>query len=109
METDCIVVFTTVATLDEARRMARSLVEKKLVACAQISEIESFYHWDGAVQNDKEYRLLLKTTKGRYAAVERAITQMHSYDLPAVHALTVAQMSRPYADWIESEIRGESA
>ena len=107
MESSCIVVFTTVAKLEDARHMARSLVERKLVACAQISQIESFYQWDGRVQDDKEYRLLLKTTNDRYQAVEQAIMQLHPYELPAIHAIAIAQISRPYADWIEHGSRGE--
>ena len=58
---DCIAVITTVASRDDARRIATALVERRLVACAQISEIESLYHWDGALQHDAEFRLLLKT------------------------------------------------
>ena len=49
--------------------MARALIERKLAACVQISEIESFYAWDGAVQNEREFRVLLKTTSERYQSV----------------------------------------
>lgn len=96
-----IAVFTTVASREEARRIARTLVERKLVACAQISEIESFYHWDGAVQNENEFRLLLKTTDRNYRVVENAIKELHSYALPAIHALKFEHVYAPYAEWID--------
>jgi uncharacterized protein involved in tolerance to divalent cations len=84
-------VFTTVARRDDARRIARALVERGLVACAQISEIESFYAWGGALQQEPEFRLLLKTTAARYAAVEAVVREMHPYELPAIHAPRAGQ------------------
>jgi periplasmic divalent cation tolerance protein len=98
-----IVVFTTVGSEDEARVMARSLVERKLAACAQISSIESVYEWDGALQNDREFRLTLKTVEERYPAVEQAIRELHSYDLPAIHALPVTHIHGPYAEWVAKQ------
>lgn len=96
-----IAVFTTVGTLDQAREIAGVLVERKLVACAQISEIESFYRWKGALQNDKEFRVLLKTSAARYEAVEAAIRELHSYELPAIHAFEITHAYEPYAAWVE--------
>ena len=99
---DCIAVITTVASRDDARRIAKALVERRLVACAQFSEIESLYHWDGALQDDREFRLLLKTVDTQYDAVEQAIRALHPYELPAIYALPVAAIFAPYAEWVES-------
>jgi periplasmic divalent cation tolerance protein len=101
-----IAVLTTVGSRTEAQSMARALVERKLAACAQISEIESFYTWKGAVQNEKEYRVLFKTTNVRYAAVETAIRELHTYELPAIHAIALEHLYAPYAEWIESNSTG---
>ena len=87
--------------------MARVMVERKLAACAQISEIESFYTWNGAVQNDKEFRVLFKTTADRYQAVEDAIRELHSYELPAIHAVPFERIYAPYAEWIEANANGK--
>ena len=95
-----IAVYTTVATRDEARAMARALVERKLAACAQISEIESFYRWKGAVENEPEFRVLFKTTAAQYPAVEAAIRELHSYELPGIYGVTIEQAFAPYAAWI---------
>ena len=102
-----IAVVTTVGSLAEAQAMARAVVERKLAACAQISDIESFYAWSGSVQNEKEFRVLFKTTGERYQAVEAAIKELHSYDLPAIHALALESVYAPYAAWIESNSTGE--
>ena len=86
--------------------MAKSLVERKLAACAQISEIRSFYVWDGALQNEAEQRVLFKTTDQRYAEVEAAIREMHSYELPAIHAYAFAHVYAPYGEWIVADSTG---
>jgi periplasmic divalent cation tolerance protein len=102
-----IAVVTTIASLEEAQSMARSLVERRLAACAQISEVESFYTWDDAVQNEKEYRVLLKTTGELYQAVEDAIKALHPYELPAIHAFPFEHVYAPYAAWIEDSTGDE--
>ena len=95
-----IAVYTTVATVDDARRLASALVERQLVACAQISAVESFYRWDGAVQNESEYRVLFKTLDAQYEAVEAAIRALHPYQLPAIWALPLERVYPPYGQWI---------
>ena len=97
-----LVAFTTVADLDTARRLARTIVERKLAACAQLSTIESFYVWDGALQQSPEVRIVFKTTEAAWPALERAIVELHPYELPAVHAVEVAAIHAPYAAWIEA-------
>lgn len=103
-----IAVYTTLPTRDEARRVAEALVARRLVACAQISEIESLYVWGGALQDETEFRLLLKTTAERYAAVERAILDLHPYELPAVHAVALEQVHAPYAQWVADNSTGNA-
>jgi periplasmic divalent cation tolerance protein len=101
-----LAVYTTVATREEAQRIARALVERRLAACAQISGIESFYAWKGAVQNEAEFRILFKTTEAQYPAVEAALRQLHSYELPAIHAVAVERIHEPYGAWIEESCSG---
>jgi periplasmic divalent cation tolerance protein len=95
-----IAVFTSVGSHEEAQLISRAVVEKKLAACSQISEIESFYHWNGSVQNEKEYRILFKANAKNYSAIENLIKQMHSYDLPAVHGVLIDEISQPYQNWV---------
>lgn len=102
-----IAVFTTVATRSEAQDMAQALVERGLVACAQISQIDSVYTWKGAVHTEAEFRILFKTVDERYADVERAIRELHAYELPAIHALRFEQVHAPYATWIKENSRGK--
>ena len=99
-----IAVVTTVASKKEARTLARALVEAKLAACAQISRIESVYPWKGAIEQGKEYRVLFKTLDEHYPAVERTIRELHSYELPAIHAFPMMHVSDAYAAWIEENV-----
>ena len=100
-----IAIFTTTNNLKEARKLAKTLVEQKLVACTQISDIESFYNWENNVQNDQEFRIMFKTTKNKYKDVERAILKIHSYDLPAIYAVDVDELHKPYGDWINKSLK----
>lgn len=102
-----IAVMTTVGSRDEATRMARALVERKLAACAHISEIDSVYTWKGAVQAEKELRLLFKTTSDRYDAVAAAIRELHSYELPAIYAVAFERVDEAYGAWIEAGSQGQ--
>jgi periplasmic divalent cation tolerance protein len=99
-----IAVVTTVGSKKEARRLAHALVDAKLAACAQISKIDSVYAWKGKIESGKEYRVLIKTVEAQYSAVERAIRDMHSYELPAIHAFAFAHVSQTYGDWIEASV-----
>jgi periplasmic divalent cation tolerance protein len=93
-------VMTTVGSADDARAIARQMVERRLAACAQISAIESIYRWQGRVEQEPEYRLLFKTRAERYAELQDAIRALHPYELPAIHAVPTAQAWGPYADWV---------
>lgn len=101
-----IAVFTTVANRDDARDLARSIVERGLAACAQIADIESFYTWEGSVHDEPECRILFKTTAERYAEIEVAILEMHTYDLPAIYSVAIDAVHAPYADWVVAGSRG---
>lgn len=101
-----IAVVTTVGSRAEAQLLARTLVERELAACAQISEIESVYRWKDAVQQEPEFRVLFKTTDARYALVESTIRELHSYELPAIHAFAFEHVFPAYAAWIVENAGG---
>lgn len=106
LTTKHIAVITTTASADEARRIAKSIVERRLAACAHVSELESFYVWKGALENEKEHRVVFKTTAEQYDAMERAIEEQHSYEVPAIYAVPLERMFAPYAAWLEDNSKG---
>ena len=105
MKSKTITIFTTTGSLEEAKILAKTVVEQNLAACAQISEIESFYTWENEAQNDQEFRIMFKTTKNKYKDVERAILKIHSYDLPAIYAVDVDELYKPYGDWLNKSLK----
>ena len=100
MSASFLLVVTSVGSRDEADRIARALVEQRLAACAQISAIDSYYVWDGAVRHEGEFRVLFKVAASAYDEAEQAIRALHSYDLPAIHAIPVERAHAPYGAWV---------
>ena len=100
-----ITVVTTVATHEDALRLAHALVESGRVACAQMHAIESVYRWEGALQHETEWRLLLKTTAGQQTAVMAELAALHPYTLPAITVFTAAQASAAFEAWVADSTR----
>jgi len=101
-----LLVVTTVGSAEQARALARAMVEQRLAACAQITAIESVYRWQGAVEHEPEWRVLFKTRADGYAALEAAIRERHPYELPAIHAIATQQAHAAYAEWVDESTRG---
>lgn len=97
-----IAIVTTLPSRELALQLARSLVERRLVACAQLNAIESLYLWEGQLQQEPEIRLTLKAPESHYLAIEAAILERHPYDLPAIHAQRLERVHEPYGTWITS-------
>jgi periplasmic divalent cation tolerance protein len=100
-------IITTTGTIDDARRIAAALVERRLAACVQVvGPIESIYHWQGKVEAAQEWQCWIKTRGDLYASVEQAIRELHPYELPEI--LTIpAEASKPYLDWLRRETTAE--
>ena len=85
----------------EALSIARALVEQKLVACANIhEECTSVYEWKGELKEELEAILILKTVKSLQLEVEKAISDLHSYECPGIVALDTAEVNFPFRQWI---------
>lgn len=103
-----IVVITTTGSEEDACRMARLLVERRLAACVHVSgPVTSVYRWRGAIETDREWQCWIKTTRQRYAELEQTIRQNHSYETPEILALPVEQGSRDYLDWMQNAVESE--
>lgn len=102
-----VVVLVTCANRAEARKIARALVGKRLAACVNIvaGRVESVYRWKGKVERAQEILLVIKTTRARYAALEREVRRLHSYETPEVIALPIAAGSKAYLDWVSENVR----
>jgi periplasmic divalent cation tolerance protein len=108
--TDKIVVLTTCPSAEEAQRVARALVEKRLAACVNVLPgIRSVYRWkdaDGndAIQDDEETLLFIKTSRALMEELRGEIERLHSYDVPEIIALPVVDGSERYLAWMTREL-----
>ena len=96
-------VLTTVASETAAQDIARHLLERGVIACASMTPLRSVYRWEGAVRDEGEVQLVLKTTKTGVAALIEAVERIHPYDLPEILVLE-AGASAAYASWVDEEV-----
>lgn len=96
--------YITVPQIEMAQAMARDLLEKKLIACANIlPQMQSIYHWQGQVQEDSEVVLLLKSRLELKSQITEAVLQLHSYDCPAILALPIQEGHQPFLNWMGAQ------
>ena len=100
-------VLSTVGDRESAEQLGRSLVEERLIACANLLPgLHSIYRWEGAIQSEGEVLLVMKTNG---AAVERLVArveELHPYDVPEVVCLPAAQVADAYRRWVLTETAG---
>lgn len=95
------VVLSTAGSEEEGARIAKSLIERRLCACVNLAPgVRSFYRWEGAVQDDAEVLLIMKTTRDKLQALTDHLTEIHSYDVPEVLAIAVDKGSPTYLEWL---------
>jgi len=101
---DFVLILVTTTSEEEARKIALSLVEKKLAACVNLlKDVESIYRWKGKISNEKEVLMLIKTRKKLYKSVEGEVKKLHSYEVPEIIALPIIAGSKDYFYWMDSE------
>jgi periplasmic divalent cation tolerance protein len=102
---DKLIVLTTAGSETEARKMAQTLVERRLAACVNIiPRIQSVYRWEGKVEETEECLLLIKTVKAREDQVRTAIRELHTYDLPECIAIPIESGSAEYLKWLSDSV-----
>jgi len=103
--TNYCIVITTTNSKKEADTLAEAILNKKLVACIQISKIKSRYFWNGKLESDYEYKLEIKTTKNNLTKLKEFIKSKHSYKIPEIIAIPIIDGNQEYFDWMDSLIK----
>lgn len=105
--TEFLQIATTVDRHDDGLRIARALVERRLAACVQVvGPVTSAYRWQGEIQCSHEWLCIAKTDKQHAEEIEKAIRQLHSYDVPEIVATPVVGGDKDYLNWLQSELSG---
>ena len=104
--TDKIVIFVAVGNSSDAALLAKSLVEKRLAACVNlVPGVSSWYWWEGKVNVDEEVLLMMKTSRDKFAALEKEVLRLHSYAVPEIIAIQIVEGSKNYLSWIEESLK----
>lgn len=102
---ELVMLYVTFANVDEARRIARALLEARLVACANIQAPHTaLYHWQGEVQENDEVAVWFKTKSELIVHASERIKTMHSHDVPCVVALPIQGGNAQFLEWIDREV-----
>ena len=102
---DVRIVLITAPDLAVAAGLGRALVEERLAACANlVPQITSIYRWEGAVQEDSEVLMVVKTSAGRVAALTERVLALHPYEVPEVLVLPVESGAAAYLDWVRASV-----
>ena len=97
---DFIFIYITNPTRNEARKIAKHLLSKKLIACANIFPIDSLYRCKGKIADEKEFVLIAKTKKENFNKVKREVEKIHPYDIPCIVKIPVSSNEK-YYHWLE--------
>ncbi|MBZ4192793.1 MAG: divalent-cation tolerance protein CutA [Candidatus Contendobacter sp.] len=101
MENQALVVYCTCPDQGVAERIAEAVVAERLAACVNlIPGVTSVYRWEGQLQRDAEWLLIIKTRSAVYPQLEARICQLHPYQVPEIIALPIQAGSAAYLDWI---------
>ena len=100
MSSEIEILYVTVASTEEGKKIAHSLLEKKLIACANLMPSHTaIYPWEGKIEEGSERILLLKTQKGRVPEITEMIQELHSYDCPCILNWG-SGANTPFANWV---------
>lgn len=103
--TDKIVVLSTCASPEEARRIAGELVSKRLAACVTLlPAVRSVYHWKDAIEDEEETLMIIKSSRPLFDQLKSVLARLHSYEVPEVIALPIVDGTQSYLDWMDKEL-----
>ncbi|MDR2778848.1 MAG: divalent-cation tolerance protein CutA [Puniceicoccales bacterium] len=102
MQSDYIIVLTTVGSKELAETLAKNVIARRLAACVQIQQTESFYAWMDKIEHSNEYLLVIKTKTVLFEDLSRFILQKHDYQIPEIIQIPIVKGSESYLEWIKA-------
>ncbi len=101
--TDVRLIFCTFPDLAQARQIGTALVERQLAACVNfLPGVESVYRWEGKIESASEVLAIFKTTAAAWPEFEKALAEMHPYEVPEIVAIEPTDVAAPYQAWIHA-------
>ncbi|NQT46628.1 MAG: divalent-cation tolerance protein CutA [Candidatus Omnitrophica bacterium] len=100
-----IVIFVTTPSISLARKISKTLISKRLVACSNIVKgVNSIFFWKGRVEDSKECLLIMKSQERLFKKIEKEVRRLHNYEVPEVIAIPIVDGSKPYLDWVKETL-----
>ena len=97
-------IYITCKDDEEAVKISKHLLEKKLIACSNMHPIRSMYWWEGKIQDEKETVIIAKTLEKNYGKIKEEVSKLHSYDVPCILKID-AEANESYDKWVNDEVR----
>ena len=106
MEKTHIIVLVTAPNKEEAEKIAHSLLNERLIACANIiGPVHSLFWWQDKIDEAQEHIILMKTRKDLFSKLSEKVKSLHSYQVPEIIAIPIVEGFKPYMEWLESSLR----
>ncbi len=99
-----IFIYVTAPTAEEAKKISKQLLERKLIACANIFPIQSMYWWENKINEDDEFVIIIKTVKKNYQKIKEEIEKNHSYSVPCISEIKVSPNEK-YQQWLNQQFK----
>jgi periplasmic divalent cation tolerance protein len=101
-----IIVLVTTASKQEAEKITQSLLEAKLIACANIvGSVASHFHWAGKIEHAEEFLVLMKSRSDLFEQIAEKVKRLHSYEVPEIIALPIVSGSEEYLGWLGKSLK----
>ncbi len=106
MNTGFILVLVTTANQTEAEKISQTLLQEKLIACANIiNPVSSHFHWLGKIDTVEECLVLMKSRLDLFSDLSKRVGELHSYEIPEVLALPILDGADSYLDWMRKTLK----
>lgn len=102
---EMILVYTTFPDWESAEKTIKTLLEKKLIACANLREHKAFYWWEEKIIEDNEVGALLKTDVSKWKELKEVIIELHPYTVPLIMRVDIDKVNGEYARWLEEVLK----
>jgi periplasmic divalent cation tolerance protein len=100
-----VFIYITNPTKKVAKKIAKHLLQKRLIACANIFPINSLYWWEGKICDEKEFVLIAKTVEEKFEKIKKEVEKIHPFSIPCIVKIRVAPNEK-YLDWLVKELAG---
>ena len=101
-----ILIYITCKDEDEAVKISKHLLNKRLIACSNMHPIRSMYWWNSKIQDEKEFVIIAKTLEKNHEKIKEEVKKIHSYDVPCILKID-AEANEDYEEWLKKEVKGK--